>query len=51
MRIENIRKVFSICFEENVTPFVWGQHGIGKSQIVTCFSKFYKFIRIRFSEK
>ena len=34
-----------------IIPIANLEYNLGKSQIVTCFSKFYKFIRIRFSEK
>ncbi len=34
MNTVHLRKVLKQCFRANVTPLVWGHHGIGKSQIV-----------------
>lgn len=34
MNTTDLVKVLKQCFKANVTPLIWGQHGIGKSQIV-----------------
>lgn len=34
MNTSDLTKILKQCFKANVTPLIWGQHGIGKSQIV-----------------
>jgi alkaline phosphatase D len=34
MRISSIKELLPHCFETNIVPFLWGEHGIGKSEVV-----------------
>jgi len=34
-----IKNLVNLCFEKNITPLLWGQHGIGKSQLVKQIAK------------
>lgn len=39
MEIRKFKKALPFLFKANVTPFVWGYHGIGKSQSVKQFAE------------
>ncbi|MFH0984872.1 MAG: MoxR family ATPase [Candidatus Omnitrophota bacterium] len=43
MNTVDLVKVLQQCFKANVTPLVWGQHGIGKSQIVQTLAEEMKY--------
>jgi alkaline phosphatase D len=43
MNTTDLVKVLKQCFKANVTPLIWGQHGIGKSQIVQELAKEMKY--------
>lgn len=37
--MEKIKKLISLCFKSNITPLLWGNHGIGKSQVIKQYAQ------------
>lgn len=52
MNVNQLKKVLNICIKKNATPFLWGQHGIGKSQIIKqyCDENKLGFIDLRLGQ-
>lgn len=50
--IPTIKQAISLCHSANITPFIWGQHGLGKSSLVaqTCAEQNIGFLDMRVSQ-
>lgn len=51
MNIKTLKKVLPILFTENITPFLWGNQGIGKTQSVSQLADElgYGFVHLNFA--
>lgn len=49
MRISQLKKALTACASARLTPWIWGQHGIGKSQVIRqwCDENGYKMFDFR----